>query len=95
MNNLDFMITTIYLSLTLSSCNKIEFPLELPMETQVGANTFGCKVNGEIWRIRTLKEISHGNGGVRGYIADSILHITAFNLGFWDKIPEYDIQLLF
>lgn len=30
--------------LSLISCYKIDLPLELPAETQIGANTFGCKI---------------------------------------------------
>ena len=32
-----------------SNCKKNNSSPQLPIETQVGANTFGCKVNGEIW----------------------------------------------
>jgi len=36
-------------ALYLSACNKIYIEPNLPAETQTGANTFGCKVNGKKW----------------------------------------------
>jgi hypothetical protein len=40
----------ICLGITLQSCFEIKpKPVSLPAATQTGANTFGCKVNGEIW----------------------------------------------
>ncbi len=36
------------LAFTVFSCTKNNLP-ELPPATQTGENTFGCKVNGEIW----------------------------------------------
>ncbi|MDR3226886.1 MAG: hypothetical protein LBT56_04360 [Prevotellaceae bacterium] len=41
----------IFLSITLCSCDSCEkeYLTELPPETQTGANTFGCYVNGELF----------------------------------------------
>jgi hypothetical protein len=36
-------------TLCLGACNKIYIEPSLPAETQIGANTFGCKVNGKKW----------------------------------------------
>jgi hypothetical protein len=45
--SLFYLLLTI-LALSSSSCKK-DYGPELPPETQEGKNTFGCKVNGEIW----------------------------------------------
>lgn len=37
---------------TFSKCNKDDVILPLPAETQTGANTFGCKINGVIYTPR-------------------------------------------
>jgi hypothetical protein len=46
-------LLVLLLCLSLSTCNwfskKDEPNPQLPPETQTGANTFGCKVNGQIW----------------------------------------------
>ena len=37
-------------SLSLTTCKKNNTPpTNLPPATQIGANTFGCKINGEVW----------------------------------------------
>ena len=45
-------LLTLLLALCLTSCEKNPFVpgTELPPETTTGANTFGCLVNGKIWR---------------------------------------------
>ncbi|MBY0478803.1 MAG: hypothetical protein K2Q24_14235 [Chitinophagaceae bacterium] len=35
-----------------SKCNKEPLPPQLPAETQTGANTFGCKLNGVVYTPR-------------------------------------------
>lgn len=47
-------ILLLALSITMlsNSCKKEKSPnpvLQLPSETQTGKNTFGCKINGEVW----------------------------------------------
>ena len=51
-----------------SSCNKNEIPPtdnppQLPPETQTGANTFGCLVNGKVW-------LPKGGGLLPGVFSD-------------------------
>lgn len=77
----------------LFSCTKIDFPLVLPAETQTGANTFGCLVNGEVWRVKTDKEKRKGfEEGVTALIQDSLLYIGASDLGT-DDIANYSIGI--
>lgn len=77
----------------LFSCTKIDFPLVLPAETQTGANTFGCLVNGEVWRVKTDKEKRKGfEEGVTAFIQDSVLHIQAVDNGT-DDIANYLIVI--
>jgi hypothetical protein len=46
----DFPVLVIVLSLTcLSGCKKDKIPDSLPPITQAGKNTFGCKLNGQVW----------------------------------------------
>ena len=45
--------------LAFTSCSSCKKDSILPSATQSGANTFGCKVNGEIW-------IPDGRGGING-----------------------------
>lgn len=60
-----------------SKCNKDPLPPTLPAETQTGANTFGCKVNGNIYTAR-------GSGNCYNYLvqyykSDSTLAINTNN----------------
>jgi hypothetical protein len=49
----------------LNSCEFIEpKPISLPEATQTGANTFGCKVNGEIW-------VANGNSNYRSIASNA------------------------
>ena len=44
------LYTLVLLLLTLiTACNDDDLPDLLPPTTQTGANTFGCRVNGEVW----------------------------------------------
>jgi len=59
---------------TFSKCNKDDVILPLPAETQTGANTFGCKLNGVIYTPR-------GSGNcykflIQYYKSDSLLAIN-------------------
>ena len=51
------LVITIF---TFSHCKKEYIP-QLPAETQTGANTFGCKINGNIYRAR-------GSGNCYNYL---------------------------
>lgn len=45
------LVVSILITLTAAQCNKSKEPLEqLPPETQTGAGTFGCLVNGEVFK---------------------------------------------
>lgn len=83
------------------SCTKIEsplvkLPLALPEETQIGANTFGCKINGEVWRILTQKEWYKGaeNQVSVSFFNDSIIDIHAAG-PYINSIPTHSFSLLF
>lgn len=53
------VVLFICLSIILQSCFEIKpKPVSLPEATQTGENTFGCKVNGEIW-------VANGNSNYR------------------------------
>jgi hypothetical protein len=45
---LTFTIFLLFVILTLSSCGKEDIQV-LPPETQTGANTFGCRLNGQVF----------------------------------------------
>lgn len=59
------LLIPVLLVLLLTSCEKNPFApgTELPKETTIGANTFGCLVNGKVWR----------NGGI--YFPNSSLTV--------------------
>lgn len=86
-----------------SACKKEEPPTPvtpepidytvLPAITQVGANTFGCKVNGEVWVPRieppeyfgdpknsTVATLTEADGRGKGYIVCNMLTPENFNL---------------
>ncbi|MCW3073047.1 MAG: hypothetical protein JWP69_116 [Flaviaesturariibacter sp.] len=44
-----FLTAILYLMLTSVSCKKHKDSDKLPPITQIGANTFGCLVNGKVW----------------------------------------------
>lgn len=69
-----FLIVTTF---TFSKCNKDPLPPPLPAETQTGANTLGCKINGEIYRARGLGACY--NYLVQYYKSDSALLIKTNN----------------
>ncbi len=50
-----------FLLLNASSCCKDENEETLPPETQTGANTFGCLVNGAVWRNEGLAPFPGSN----------------------------------
>ena len=55
--------------IVLSACNKIHVEPSLPAETQIGAKTFGCKVNGKVWVPRVTFPINGLTGGwYEGYV---------------------------
>jgi hypothetical protein len=51
MKKINILQIMIFITITLCSCEscKKEYLTELPPETQTGANTFGCYVNGELF----------------------------------------------
>lgn len=75
-----YQILAAFLTLTtftFSECNKKDVVLPLPAETQTGANTFGCKINGIIYTPR-------GSGNcykflIQYYKSDSLLAINTNN----------------
>lgn len=75
-----YQILAAFLTLTtftFSECNKKDVVLPLPAETQTGANTLGCKINGNIYTAR-------GSGNCYNYLvqyykSDSLLAINTNN----------------
>ena len=49
MKKFQYLILLNAMCIVLSACNKIHVEPSLPAETQIGAKTFGCKVNGKVW----------------------------------------------
>ena len=47
-----FYVALFILSATTVQCNKNGVDAELPPETQTGAGTFACKINGVVWRYK-------------------------------------------
>lgn len=54
MKNIYFLFSVVFVFLFCASCKKnhppkVSPPDTLPPITQIGANTFGCKINGQVW----------------------------------------------
>ena len=49
MKNIYSLFTIPFVFLFCTSCKKTSPPTVLPPITQNGANTFGCKINGQVW----------------------------------------------
>lgn len=81
------IIIILSLSLFLWGCKKepiTEPPQTLPEATQIGANTFGCKVNGKVVSAFTICEPT-GTGGIQNWgneFTESCCYIKRLN---WDS----------
>jgi len=49
MKNIFFLFIILFVFLFCTSCKKNRPSNVLPPITQIGANTFGCKINGQVW----------------------------------------------
>ncbi|MDX1906379.1 MAG: hypothetical protein SF053_05035 [Bacteroidia bacterium] len=62
------------LILLMNACDRPLFGPNLPRETQEGANTFGCRVDGEVWLPNNpvfpyiSRGASYGYGSIRGTV---------------------------
>ena len=71
-NQTSFLLFVLFTLLVAGKCRKEQTPLEqLPPETQTGANTMGCLVNGKPWLPDT-----RDNGGIP--------RLKAVNAKFWN-----------
>jgi len=75
-----FLLFTFF---TFSKCNKDDLPLQLPPETTIGANTFGCKINGQIF-------VPRDGGGKAGLDPEYVNLGTGVGGGWYLNIPAVD-----
>ena len=66
---------------------------ELPEPTETGANTFGAKINGELWGPMKLQGIINTKVLEARYYGDGTLLITASNYASSPKESEMEIYL--
>ncbi|MDX1906377.1 MAG: hypothetical protein SF053_05025 [Bacteroidia bacterium] len=88
------LLMAVLLILLLSACDRPLFGPNLPRETQEGANTFGCRVNGEVWLPNNpvfpyiSRGASYGYGSIKGTVtmfATSDDQNSGFSF-FFDKL---------
>lgn len=53
-------------------------PVQLPAETRVGANTFGCHVNGEVWEANNISTLAGKVLTPHAYYKNGELRVDAF-----------------
>ena len=75
----------------LFSCKKKEIK-ELPPATQTGANTFGLKINGEMWVPRGFAGIND-NDLLKARLLGDLLIITAQNFSSSPTETEFELKL--
>lgn len=85
------ILTAAVIAALFVSCSKSVS--ELPPETQTGANTFGSKVNGEIWVPQGLGAVPT-NDILEGHLAITELTLNARNFSKSPTETEFEIHLV-
>ncbi|MCU0447511.1 MAG: hypothetical protein MUE85_21650 [Microscillaceae bacterium] len=82
------IIWLLCLSLAFATCKKKNVEPKLPPETQVGANTFGCRVNGQVW-------VPSGNDGTPNMLPYFSPSINTFAIGTYRIIGRNNIGSIY
>lgn len=80
----------LFIVLSLSSCKKEVN--ELPPATQTGANTFGLKINGELWVPKGFAGLPD-NDMLKARLLGDVLIVTAQNFSSSPTETEFEIRL--
>ncbi|MDX1906375.1 MAG: DUF6252 family protein [Bacteroidia bacterium] len=94
------LLMAVLLILLLSACDRPLFGPNLPRETQEGANTFGCRVDGEVWLPNNpvfpyISTSSSFGDGTMFVDADDRKGETSISIHFYKKIFSDSTYSLF